>query len=206
MGTERVTTSADETHPLPTRERQRRDTRERILRVALAEIAEVGFSQARIEHIARKAGVTRPTIYAHFPTKEDFLHALETRTQERAHEVIRERLSGESEADLVHRLVDAIFDLVAGADPVLLREVFALIVREPARADWIGNPLFGFLTERFSDAQAEGEISSTVPAAELTRTVMTALFGFLAVDSEPAADRRRAAHRTVELIVRGAAS
>ncbi|MBW2232784.1 MAG: TetR/AcrR family transcriptional regulator [Deltaproteobacteria bacterium] len=198
--------AADESSPLPTRERQRQDTRERILRVALAEIAEVGFSQARIEHIARKAGVTRPTIYAHFPTKQHFLHELETRTQIGALEVIRERLSGVSETDLVHRLVDAIFDLVAGANPVLLREVFALTVREPAKADWIGNPLFGFLTDRFADAQARGEISSTPKAAELTRIVMTALFGFLVVEAEPAADRRRAAHRTVDLIVRGAAS
>lgn len=197
--------ASDEVRPLPTRERQRQDTRERILRVALAEIAEVGFSQARIEHIARKAGVTRPTIYAHFPSKHDFLHALEARTQTRALEVIRERLSGESEVDLVHRLVDAIFDGIGSAHPVLLREVFALTVREPAKADWIGNPLFGFLTDRFADAQAAGEISSAIAAAELTRIVMTALFGFLAVEAEPLADRRRAAHRTVELIVRGAA-
>jgi AcrR family transcriptional regulator len=197
--------AAEESVPLPTRERQRQQTRQRILRVALAEIADVGLAQARIEHIARKAGVTRPTIYAHFPSKQDFLRALEARTQQRALQAIRERLSGESEVDLVHRLVDAIFDLVAGANPVLLREVFALMVREPARADWIGNPLFGFLTERFTDAQKRGEVSSKLSAAELTRIVMTALFGFLVVEAEPVAERRHAAHRMVGLIVEGAA-
>jgi AcrR family transcriptional regulator len=191
--------------PLPTRTRQRLDTRKRILAVALAEIADVGFAAARIEHIARKAGVTRPTIYAHFPTKEDFLRELETRTQETALREIRKRLGDGGGPDFVHRLVDAVFDLLDAGDPVLLREVFALIIREPEKADWIGNPLFGFLTERFSDAQRHGDVSDTLPAPELTRVVMTSFFGFLAVESDPSSDRRRAAHLMVDLLLRGAA-
>ena len=66
--------------PLPTRERQRQDTRNLIFEVALAEVAERGLGRARIGDIARKAGVTRPTIYAHFPRKEDFLRVRKGRT------------------------------------------------------------------------------------------------------------------------------
>ena len=192
--------------PLPTRERQRLGTRTLIFEVALAEIAEVGLSQSRIEHIARKAGVTRPTIYAHFPTKEDFLRELQARSEELALRTLRERLGEAEGIGWVHRLVDAVFDLVDDANPVLRREVFALIVRESPEADWTGNPLFGFLTRQFADAQSRGEVSAGAAPAELTRMVMTALFGFLIVEAEPADVRRRAAHQTLDLLIAGAAS
>jgi AcrR family transcriptional regulator len=139
--------------PLPTRKRQRQDTRNLILEVALAEIAEVGLNQVRIEHIAKKAGVTRPTIYTHFPTKEDFLRELEARSQESALLVLQTRLGEASGAALAHRLADAVFDLLDAADPRLRREVFSLLLREPEKADWSGNPLFGFLSARFKEAQ-----------------------------------------------------
>ncbi len=190
--------------PLPTRERQRLDTRNLILEVALAEIARVGFAKARIEHIAQKAGVTRPTFYAHFPTKEDLLRELQDRTEAGALVELRRRLDDSSSPHLVHRLADAIFDLLAAADPVLRREVFALVIREPRKTDWMGNALFGFLTHEFQQAQERGEIAATVPAVELTRIVMTAIFGFLVIESEPPAARRKAAHQMLELLMHGA--
>lgn len=195
-----------EAAPLPTRERQRLDTRNLIFEVALAEIAEVGLGQARIEHIARKAGVTRPTIYAHFPTKEDFLRELQARTERVALRTLRARLEEAGDGDWLHELVDAVFDLVEAANPVLRREAFALIVRESPEADWSGNPLFGFVTRHFADAQGRGWVSPEIAPARLTRIVMTALFGFLIVEAEPAELRRRAAHQTLDLLIAGAAS
>lgn len=190
--------------PLPTRERQRRDTRNLILQVALEEIAEVGLAKARIEHIARKAGVTRPTIYAHFPRKEDFLLALQARTEGVTRRALEERLGDTSGVDLTHRLADVVFDLLESGDPMLRREAFALIIREPQEIDWMGNVLFGFLAERLAEAQERGELKSDLPAAELTRTVVTALFGFLIVENEPVRARRRAAHRMLDLLIGGA--
>lgn len=190
--------------PLPTRERQRSETRALILRVALAEIAEVGLTRARIERIARRAGVTRPTIYAHFPRKEDFLRALQAHTEEVAFRELQNRLRDAGGADLIHRLADAIFDLVEAGHPVLRRESFALIIREPQAMDWTGNLLFGFLSQRLAEAQARGELSSAPSPPELTRIVVTAIFGFLIVENEPSAARRRATHQMLDLLIGGA--
>jgi AcrR family transcriptional regulator len=188
--------------PLPTRERQRQETRSLILKVALAEIAEAGLGGARIEQIARKAGVTRPTIYAHFPRREDFLLALQQQTEEVTLHALRERLGdADSAAELVHRLVDAIFELLEAGHPVLRRESFALIVREPEDLDWVGRALFGFLAERLSAAQARGELPRSPPAPDLTRILMTAIFGFLVVENEPVASRRSDAHQLLDLLV-----
>lgn len=193
-----------ESVPLPTRERQRQDTRNVILEAAIAEVAERGLGRARIGEIARKAGVTRPTIYAHFPRKEDFLTALQARTEERALVELHRQLEPEGGSGLLHRLINAIFDLVEDTQPVLRREVFAFLVREPQGTEWVGNELFQYLTECF---EREGnELDAGLSAVDFTRIVMTALFGFLVVESASSEERRRNAHRMVDLLSRGAAA
>ena len=56
----------------PRRTRLSRDRRgEQLLDVAERLFAEQGFEGTSMEDIARAAGVTRPVVYAHHPTKED---------------------------------------------------------------------------------------------------------------------------------------
>ncbi len=198
--------SAGPGRPLPTRERQRRATRDLIFEAAVREISEAGLVRARIEQIARRAGVTRPTFYAHFPTKEDVLLELQARTEQSTLDALRARLGAEDGGNPVHQLVDAVFDLLESADAVLRREAFGLMVREPNDAQWPDNELFEFVRTRLDDARARGDLGDGVDAAELTRIVMTALFGFLAIDAEPVEDRRQRAHQLIELLVRGASS
>ena len=189
---------------LPTRLRQRLLTRSVILKAAAEEISEQGLEGARIGEIARRAGVTRPTIYKHFPTRSAFLREFESRTQATLLVELRSRLARSNPAPLSRRLVDALFDLLKETHPVLRREVFGVVVREPTAADWLGNPLYAFLSEHFTQAQDRGEVTTALPAQELTRLVVTALFGFLAVEVDPIDERRGAAHQAIDLMLRGA--
>lgn len=191
--------------PLPTRQRQREATRNLIFQAAMQEISELGLAKSRIGDIARKAGITRPTFYAHFPTKEDLLRELQARTELSTLEVLRSRLAQANEDGLIHGLVDATFDLVSGADPVLRREAFGLMVREPRESEWIDNALFTFLSGKFEEAQRCGEIADSVSPSDLTRIVMTALFGFMAIEGGTLERRRVLAHQLMSLVVAGAA-
>jgi AcrR family transcriptional regulator len=193
-----------ETLPTPTRERQRGATRDLILRAARREVAAVGLAKARIGRIAQLAGVTRPTIYAHFPRKEDFLLAVQADSEGAALDGLRKRLGNAGGAALIHRLADALFDLVETGDPMLRRESFALMIREPQSMDWAGNPLFEYLAERLGESQTRGELTSTVAPTQLIRLILTALFGFVAVENEPAPARRNAAHQMLDLLIDGA--
>jgi len=188
-------------HDLPIRERQRLATRNRIFDVALAEIAERGLAGVRIEHVARKAGVTRPTIYAHFPAREDFLRELQRRSEASALEAVRARMTGKRRGHFLHRFADATLDLLDGAHPVLRRESFALMLREPRTEEWMGNALFGFLQAEIEKGQAQGEIPNQLPPRALTRTVMTALFGFFVLEGEAPATRKKQAHQLLDLLV-----
>jgi AcrR family transcriptional regulator len=193
--------STRSTSSLPTRERQRLETRRQILEVALEEIAEVGLAKARIEHIAQRAGVTRPTIYAHFPTKEDFLRALQANT-ERAAQSMLEALTGEAGgAELMHRVVDTIFDLVESSSPNLRRETFALLIREPHDTDWPENDFYQALANHFEQAQRDGSIRADLPSMELASIAMTALFGFIAVETQAFDTRRAAAHQMLDQLL-----
>jgi AcrR family transcriptional regulator len=188
-------------HPVPIRQRQRQQTRDVILEAALAEIARLGLSGVRIEQIARMSGVTRPTVYAHFPTREDFLRELQTRTEKSALEVLRKRLDSNTGGALLHTLCDALFDILAGTNHNLRRESFALMLREPRPEQWMGNDLFAYLVDRFGEAQDHGELSRRATPDEMTRIVMTALFGFIVIEGNASQTRRTDAHKMLDLLI-----
>ena len=188
-------------HSVSIRQRQRRQTRAAILKVALAEIAAWGLSGVRIEQIARKSGVTRPTVYAHFPTREDFLREFQTQSESSALAALRKRLDRNPGSTLLHTLSDALFDILADTNAKLRRESFALMLREPRPEQWMGNDLFSYLSERIGKAQERGEISRRATPDEMTRIVMTALFGFIVIEGNASQTRRDDAHKMLDLLI-----
>jgi TetR/AcrR family fatty acid metabolism transcriptional regulator len=56
--------------------REENPRRRDILSAALYEFCELGFQQATVSRIAKRAGVTEPTIYEHFKNKQDLLYAI----------------------------------------------------------------------------------------------------------------------------------
>ena len=57
-------------------------TREAVAAAALAEFASFGYRRTSIESIARRAGVSRATVYAHWSSKDELFHALVTSLHE----------------------------------------------------------------------------------------------------------------------------
>src|SRR5580700_9619578 len=55
------------------RERQREDTRQRIYDAAMEIFRRDGFGAARVDDVARAAGVSHGTFYFHFATKDEVL-------------------------------------------------------------------------------------------------------------------------------------
>lgn len=60
----------------PIRQRRPENRPDEILDAALAVFGESGFSGAKVEDIARRAGVSKGTVYLYFDTKEAMLEAL----------------------------------------------------------------------------------------------------------------------------------
>ncbi len=58
------------------RERRKDDRPAEILQAAVAEFAEQGFANTKIQSIATRAGVAKGTVYLYFTTKEQIFEAI----------------------------------------------------------------------------------------------------------------------------------
>lgn len=94
----------------------RQATRDRLLRVAASEFAQVGFEQANINTIAERAGLGKGTIYLYFPSKHDLFLALLQAIAQRQLLAVRAALSVDGFQRQVEALVSA-FVRLAMEDP-----------------------------------------------------------------------------------------
>lgn len=68
-------------------------TKEKILNAALLEFIEKGFNNARVEDIAKRAGLTKVMLYYHFSSKENMMSELMARLSSEIIEKFRKNLS-----------------------------------------------------------------------------------------------------------------
>lgn len=61
---------------LPRRQQNRLDREKRILDAALKVFAEMGYSGTTMDAVAAEAGLTKPTLYSYFPSKESLFQAM----------------------------------------------------------------------------------------------------------------------------------
>jgi AcrR family transcriptional regulator len=161
------------------REQQRQRTRARLFEAALAEFAKVGFDRASVAAIARAAGVSRPSFYFHFPTKEHVLLELEWHKEiemvERleGHETLRETLGA---------LPDAIVDIYASIEgPGVARDMVMIYARSPEYLPLSEQPfpLVRLLDSRFAEGARRGELRAGLDPRQATFLCLTAVFGYL---------------------------
>jgi len=73
--------------PYPPVRGRARNTREQLLHAGAVEIARLGYKQASVTRICRKAGVTTGALYSHFPTKWAMAEELLQRQRVRVNEL-----------------------------------------------------------------------------------------------------------------------
>jgi AcrR family transcriptional regulator len=186
---------------VPTRPRahQRAATRERLYAAALAEFRRRGFERASVSEIARAAGVSRPSFYAHFPTREHVLYELAWRLSLR---IVR-RLEGAAGLHAtLERLADALIDAEqAVGDAALFREMISIFVRRPAgpEVDAGEIPVLREVLRRFEHGRAAGELREGMEPERAARLCLSGVFGhLLGVDASPA-ERRADLHALFSL-------
>ena len=161
------------------RELQRQRTRARLYEAALDEFSKVGFDRASVAEIARRAGVSRPSFYFHFPPTEHVLLELQWHKELE----IAERLEGcESLRELLAALPDAVTDVVESiSDGNVARDMIAIYARRPEYLPLAEQPfpLVRQLARRFTEAAARGELRAGLDPRQATFLCLTAVFGYL---------------------------
>jgi AcrR family transcriptional regulator len=199
---------SDAARPLPSRERQRAETRERIFEAAVAEFRRAGVAPASIDRIAKTAGVVRGSFYFHFPTKEHVLLELRARSEQDIVARLAALRAGDAPlAEALHAVVGAILDAqMAVDDPRLTRDALAMYVRQPVTPDARDDrfPLLGELVRHCEAAVAAGTVRADLAPERTALMFLTSMFGFLATALEDA-ERRAALDGLVDVFLRGVA-
>jgi AcrR family transcriptional regulator len=187
---------------LSQREHRRSRTRARLFQAALREFESAGFDGASVARIAREAGVSRPTFYFHFPTKEHVLLELQWKLELR----IVERFAGrESLREVLYELVEGLIEAESSVgSPQLFRDVLRIYVRSPESLplENLGDqpfPVYFELGRRFAGAAVRAELRAGLDPAQACRLCLTSVFGYLTATPGPSEERREDLQAVVSL-------
>lgn len=166
--------------------------RERLLDAAEAVFCRLGHARTTVAELAAAAGVTRPTVYAYFPSKEDVFRALADRVRD---EFLRlqERVDTSSPARTAHEAVRAFFTAYTRHHGMLVLIAHQAMVDPAMRAlrDEIVARAERRNTRFLERLVVEGRAAPAVRPAEVSRAVtgMVARAAEFAVDHPEQADR-----------------
>ncbi|WP_180901100.1 TetR/AcrR family transcriptional regulator [Martelella soudanensis] len=177
--------------PEPKRKAMPPEERKRlILDAALIVFVEKGFASARIEDIARRAGVGKGTVYLHFPDKESLFRALVSADLGPVIEGARQLVFG---SDMPSRaLLDALYakleqDVLNTTKSDLLRLMITELSAFPSVTKQYYHDLVGpgldLIRTILERAESRGELRSravlAVPQIVIAPAVMTVLWNIL---------------------------
>jgi len=77
----------------------RRETQARIMDAAFACVAELGLARTTMDDVARRAGVSRQTVYRYYPSKDQLVMALVLREEDKFLDGIRAAFAADPELE-----------------------------------------------------------------------------------------------------------
>jgi TetR/AcrR family transcriptional regulator, repressor for uid operon len=191
---------------LTERGRQREETRRRVREVVLDVIRRDGLGDARIDEIARIAGVSRGTVYFHYPTKEHVVAEVLAEAEGRVAEAIADLPRGAPIAEVLEAFCAA-FAREWDREAQLFPSVAAVAVRGAAvtmRSKEL-DPVHRALAARFKSAGERGELTGAVRSTVLANVFLVhVLTATLAWSSRPRPRLATALGDVTEIFLNGA--
>jgi AcrR family transcriptional regulator len=138
---------------------------ERILQSALSLFSEKGYDATSVREICEASGITKPTLYHFYGSKEGVYRTLVDGTLERVREDMGRAIEDEgSLRDRLRRLTLAYFEAARG-EPDLARFILALTHNPPSsapRTDFLRfyNGILALVTQAIERGEARGEVAS----------------------------------------------
>jgi len=191
---------------LTDRDRQREETRRRVREIALDVLRRDGLGDAKVDEIARSAGVSRGTFYFHYPTKEHVVAEVLAEAEERVAAAIDERPRAGSITDVLQAFGVA-FAREWEREAALFPSVVAVAVNRAAAATRTKelDPVHRVLAARFKAARDRGELTDSVRPTLLANVFLVhVMSATLAWSSTPRARLATAVANVTEIFLDGA--
>jgi AcrR family transcriptional regulator len=195
--------------------RRKADRPEEIVNAALAVFAAKGFAAAKLDDIARQAGVSKGAVYLYFETKEDIFRAVVERAIAPNIGVVKAMAAAHPGPleDLLRGVVEVVTGVIETA-PVggVLKMVVGEAGNFPELArvwhEKLVSQALGAMTTAIANAQARGEVRPGDPRAYAVQLIAPLLVGvlwretFVPVGAEPF-DLPALMRQHVETLLRG---
>jgi AcrR family transcriptional regulator len=154
------------------RERRRQLLREEILEATHLLMAERGYAAMSMDDLAARVGVSKPTLYSQFPTKEDLVAAMAAQILDRIFADIPDEARGRSPLaqllDILHAIVHAQVERNTTAMQLWMPEIVEILERNPVTRDRlvdVDRVVVGLVRR----AVAAGEIDPSADVASIVR-------------------------------------
>jgi AcrR family transcriptional regulator len=153
-------------------------TKERLVAAAIDVFRRDGYERARVQDIARAAGLTTGAIYANYRGKAELLSEAITERTVRELEQLWRQSAAQSAREVLARLADRL--LREDDERPLILEAVAASARDPELADMLRASVadresrFAALVER---AKERGEIDDTIATEVMARFCVMLAFG-----------------------------
>lgn len=166
--------------------RRKADRPDEIVAAAMAVFAEKGFAAAKLDDIARRAGVSKGAVYLYFETKEDIFRAVVERAI--SPNVGMVRAMAAAHPGPISDLLQGVTGVIAGVvETTPLGGVLKMVVGEArnfpeiARVwhDQLVSQAIGAMTEAIANAQARGEVKPGDPRMYALQVISPLLVGVL---------------------------
>lgn len=195
-------------HLRRTGRKQGNETFERLYEEALAEFRRVGFVEAKVENIAKKAGISRAAFYFHFPSKDDVLMEFQRRTAE---EVLN-RIGGEGaefvptpksiKAFMEIALEGVLLQARVEENRQLIKEQMILQMRKtPSEID--DNPIEGLIQQFFAQASEDGLVRSDMPSVEIAKAFKNCMLDLFREVADNPEGYEESCRHIVNIFIRG---
>ncbi|HMG43306.1 MAG TPA: TetR/AcrR family transcriptional regulator [Acidimicrobiales bacterium] len=154
-------------------------TRDRIILAAVECLARLGWERTTITEVAKRAGVTRPTLYAYFPTKDDLFAEVGGRAAEEISERIVRHAAAEAPTG-----AEFVVEVVVAAVREFRADPSASLIGLVRPGEALG-PDAVAVTRAFLDPLLEREPGLAGEMDEIAETLMRFVVSFLVTESPP---------------------
>jgi AcrR family transcriptional regulator len=158
------------------RERQRQLREDAILDAAHELIVEQGYGEMSMDDVAARVGVSKATLYQHFPSKEDLVLSVILRSMRRGEESMTAGNPASPALDRLEQVLRqgilrraSLWSARHGTTPISL-------TRDP-RFQAQHDRLVGAVSELVDAAKAEGDIAQELPTPIIVRMILSLFRG-----------------------------
>src|SRR3954469_11814034 len=156
--------------------------RERLLDAAADVFAEQGYDRARVQDIARRAGLSTGAIYGNFRDKADLLaDAIEIGMRTAVTDLERARRAGASAIELLELMGKSLTVNAGSRQRRLLTEALAAARRDPEAAERVRHVIEtseADLARVIERARRDGAVASHIATSALARFSMAVALGY----------------------------